>query len=150
MFGRWLNPDGSLNGEIYNMLGAMHGTIMVFFGIVPLGFAAFRQLSSCRCRSAPSTWRSRSLNMLSYWFFFISWCLNDVQLLRRHRSGADRLDDVFASGFNRQSWREEHLVMHGHTMVAHGHGVQYFGFPSGVSQLHHHSDQPPCERHGLG
>src|SRR5215212_3750 len=30
-----LTPDG------YNSFGAMHGTIMVFFGIVPIAFAAF-------------------------------------------------------------------------------------------------------------
>ena len=33
--------DGVMNGSLYNMFGAMHGTIMVFLGIVPLGFAAF-------------------------------------------------------------------------------------------------------------
>eukprot|EP01031_Cornospumella_fuschlensis_P052956 gene52956-64689_t len=38
--GRWA-PGGIVNGELYNMLGAMHGTIMVFLGIVPVGFAAF-------------------------------------------------------------------------------------------------------------
>jgi cytochrome c oxidase subunit I len=27
--------------SLYNMFGAMHGTIMVFLGVVPLGFAAF-------------------------------------------------------------------------------------------------------------
>jgi cytochrome c oxidase subunit 1 len=43
MMGRFA-PDGVINGELYNMLGAMHGTIMVFFGIVPLGFAAFGEL----------------------------------------------------------------------------------------------------------
>jgi cytochrome c oxidase subunit 1 len=37
---RWL-ADGRIGGELYNMFGAMHGTIMVFLGVVPLGFAAF-------------------------------------------------------------------------------------------------------------
>ena len=37
---RWLQ-DGKVTGETYNMFGAMHGTIMVFLGVVPLGFAAF-------------------------------------------------------------------------------------------------------------
>ena len=30
-----------MTGDFYNTLGAMHGTIMVFFGIVPVAFAAF-------------------------------------------------------------------------------------------------------------
>jgi cytochrome c oxidase subunit 1 len=37
-------PDakgGIINGNLYNSFGAMHGTIMVFLGIVPLAFAAF-------------------------------------------------------------------------------------------------------------
>jgi cytochrome c oxidase subunit 1 len=34
-------PGGSLSPEFYNQLGAMHGTIMVFLGVVPLAFGAF-------------------------------------------------------------------------------------------------------------
>jgi cytochrome c oxidase subunit 1 len=34
-------PGGIMTPDFYNTLGAMHGTIMVFFGIVPIGFAAF-------------------------------------------------------------------------------------------------------------
>jgi cytochrome c oxidase subunit I len=71
MFGRWLNTDGSLNGEIYNMLGAMHGTIMVFFGIVPLGFAAFGNFVM-PLQIGTIDMAFPKLNMLSYWFFFIS------------------------------------------------------------------------------
>jgi len=37
---RW-SPGGVITPELYNMLGAMHGTIMIFLGVVPLGFAAF-------------------------------------------------------------------------------------------------------------
>ena len=32
---------GVLTADGYNAFGAMHGTIMVFFGIVPIAFAAF-------------------------------------------------------------------------------------------------------------
>jgi cytochrome c oxidase subunit 1 len=71
MFGRWLNADGSLNGEIYNMLGAMHGTIMVFFGIVPLGFAAFGNFVM-PLQIGTIDMAFPKLNMFSYWFFFIS------------------------------------------------------------------------------
>ena len=34
-------PDGKMTPEFYNSFGAMHGTIMIFLGIVPLAFAAF-------------------------------------------------------------------------------------------------------------
>src|SRR5258708_29084473 len=34
-------PGGVLLPEAYNQLGAMHGTIMIFLGIVPLAVAAF-------------------------------------------------------------------------------------------------------------
>lgn len=37
---RWA-PGGVVSSELYNMFGAMHGTIMVFLGVVPLAFGAF-------------------------------------------------------------------------------------------------------------
>jgi cytochrome c oxidase subunit 1 len=40
LFGKEQMPQGVMTGDFYNTLGAMHGTIMVFFGIVPIGFAA--------------------------------------------------------------------------------------------------------------
>lgn len=71
MFGRWMNADGSINGELYNMLGAMHGTIMVFFGIVPLGFAAFGNFVM-PLQIGTIDMAFPRLNMASYWLFFIS------------------------------------------------------------------------------
>ena len=41
IFGAGTMPDGKMTPDFYNSLGAMHGTIMVFLGIVPLAFAAF-------------------------------------------------------------------------------------------------------------
>jgi cytochrome c oxidase subunit 1 len=41
LFGKDQMPGGVMQGNFYNTLGAMHGTIMVFFGIVPVAFAAF-------------------------------------------------------------------------------------------------------------
>jgi cytochrome c oxidase subunit 1 len=41
IFGPDQMPGGKMTGDFYNTLGAMHGTIMVFFGIVPVAFAAF-------------------------------------------------------------------------------------------------------------
>ena len=41
VFGKDQMPGGVMTPDFYNTLGAMHGTIMVFFGIVPVAFAAF-------------------------------------------------------------------------------------------------------------
>ncbi len=41
IFGPDQMPGGVMTPDFYNTLGAMHGTIMVFFGIVPVAFAAF-------------------------------------------------------------------------------------------------------------
>ena len=53
---RWL-ADGRIGGELYNMFGAMHGTIMVFLGVVPLGFAAFGNYVT-PLQIGAVTWRS--------------------------------------------------------------------------------------------
>ncbi len=60
-----LTPDG------YNAFGAMHGTIMVFFGIVPIAFAAFGNFVVPLQIGAPDMTFPR-INMASYWSFFIS------------------------------------------------------------------------------
>ena len=41
IFGPGSMPDGKMTPDFYNSLGAMHGTIMIFLGVVPLAFAAF-------------------------------------------------------------------------------------------------------------
>ena len=42
--GKWFGennmPGGVMLPEFYNQLGAMHGTIMVFLGVVPLAISA--------------------------------------------------------------------------------------------------------------
>jgi cytochrome c oxidase subunit 1 len=53
------------------MFGAMHGTIMVFFGVVPLGFAAFVNFVTPLQVGAPDM-AFPKLNMWSFWLFFIS------------------------------------------------------------------------------
>ena len=60
-----LSPDG------YNMLGAMHGTIMVFFGVVPVAVAAFGNYVMPLQVGAPDM-AFPKLNMASYWTFFVS------------------------------------------------------------------------------
>jgi len=70
MLGRWA-PGGIVNGELYNMLGAMHGTIMVFLGIVPLGFAGFVNFVM-PLQIGTIDMAFPRLNMWSYWLFFVS------------------------------------------------------------------------------
>src|ERR1017187_3550644 len=41
LLGETMAPNGAISPELYNAFGAMHGTIMVFLGVVPLAFAAF-------------------------------------------------------------------------------------------------------------
>src|SRR5438552_12614677 len=41
IFGPGSMPDGKMTPEFYNSLGAMHGMMMIFLGVVPLGFGAF-------------------------------------------------------------------------------------------------------------
>jgi cytochrome c oxidase subunit 1 len=56
LFGESRMPGGSMLPEFYNELGAMHGTIMVFLGVVPLAVGGFG--TSCfHSRSALPTWR---------------------------------------------------------------------------------------------
>ncbi|MES2661545.1 MAG: cbb3-type cytochrome c oxidase subunit I [Verrucomicrobiota bacterium] len=66
---RWLQ-DGKVTGETYNMFGAMHGTIMVFLGIVPLGFGAFGNYVTPLQIGAVDMAFPR-LNMASYWIYLI-------------------------------------------------------------------------------
>ncbi len=71
MFGEINMPDGVMLPEFYNQLGAMHGTIMVFLGVVPLGFAAFGNYLVPLQIGARDMAFPR-LNMLSVWLFFIA------------------------------------------------------------------------------
>jgi cytochrome c oxidase subunit 1 len=66
----WLNDEGRVTGDLYNMFGAMHGTIMVFLGIVPLAFGAFGNFVTPLQIGAPDMAFPR-LNMASYWFYFL-------------------------------------------------------------------------------
>ena len=66
---RWLQ-DGKVTGETYNMFGAMHGTIMVFLGIVPLGFGAFgNYVTPLQIGAVDMAFPK--LNMTSYWLYLL-------------------------------------------------------------------------------
>jgi len=57
--------QGKMSPDLYNSFGAMHGTIMVFLGVVPLGFAAFGNYVVPLMIGAPDMAFPR-LNMASY------------------------------------------------------------------------------------
>ncbi len=63
-------PGGTILPEFYNELGAMHGTIMVFLGVVPLAVGGFGNFVLPLQIGAPDMAFPR-LNMASYWFFFV-------------------------------------------------------------------------------
>ena len=63
-------PQGIMLPEFYNQLGAMHGTIMVFLGVVPLAVGGFGNFVLPLQIGAPDM-AFPKLNMLSYWSFFV-------------------------------------------------------------------------------
>jgi len=75
-FGKWFSaesarmPGGVMLPEFYNQLGAMHGTIMVFLGVVPLSVGAFGNFVVPLQIGAPDMCFPK-LNMMSYWLYFV-------------------------------------------------------------------------------
>ena len=70
LFGEERMPYGFMAPEFYNQLGAMHGTIMIFLGVVPLGVAAFGNFVLPLQIGAEDMAFPR-LNMASYWVYFV-------------------------------------------------------------------------------
>jgi len=70
LIGKAISETGALTPELYNALGAMHGTIMIFLGVVPMGVGAFGnylvplQVGACDMAFP-------KLNMMSYWVYFV-------------------------------------------------------------------------------
>ncbi|MBI3586183.1 MAG: cbb3-type cytochrome c oxidase subunit I, partial [Ignavibacteriales bacterium] len=69
-FGEANAPGGIMLPEFYNQLGAMHGTIMVFMGVVPLAVGAFGNFVVPLQIGAPDM-AFPKLNMMSYWTYFL-------------------------------------------------------------------------------
>src|SRR6266403_1564018 len=63
-------PGGVMTPEFYNSLGAMHGTIMVFLGIIPIAFAGFGNYIVPLQIGAPDM-AFPKVNMFSYWAFVL-------------------------------------------------------------------------------
>jgi cytochrome c oxidase subunit 1 len=74
LIGQWLGQDrapmGIMLPEFYNQLGAMHGTIMVFMGVVPLAVGGFGNFVMPLQIGAPDM-AFPKLNMMSYWVYFV-------------------------------------------------------------------------------
>jgi len=70
LVGSIFGEDGMLLPEIYNSLGAMHGTIMIFLGIVPLAVGAFGNYIVPLQIGAPDM-AFPKINAASYWCYFV-------------------------------------------------------------------------------
>src|SRR3954469_5314065 len=74
LIGMWLGQDrapmGIMLPEFYKQLGAMHGTIMVFLGVVPLAVGGFGNFVMPLQIGAPDM-AFPKLNMMSYWVYFL-------------------------------------------------------------------------------
>ena len=70
LFGEARMPGGTMLPEFYNELGAMHGTIMVFLGVVPLAVGGFGNFVLPLQIGAPDM-AFPKINMVSYWCLFL-------------------------------------------------------------------------------
>ncbi len=69
-FGEGSMPGGKMSPEFYNSLGAMHGTIMIFLGVVPVAFAAFGNFVVPLQIGAPDMTFPK-INAASFWAFYV-------------------------------------------------------------------------------
>ena len=122
IIGSWLGddraPQGIMLPEFYNQLGAMHGTIMVFLGIVPLAVGAFGNYVMPLQIGAPDM-AFPKLNMMSYWVYFIGRRHDADELCDAGRRREFRMDIVSAT-FRHRDDRPNG--------VAHRHGFSYHLF----------------------
>ncbi|MFQ5494030.1 MAG: cbb3-type cytochrome c oxidase subunit I, partial [Phycisphaerae bacterium] len=68
-WGETFMPGGIMTPDFYNSLGAMHGTIMIFLGVVPLLVGAFGNYVMPLQIGAPDM-AFPKINMASYWSYF--------------------------------------------------------------------------------
>lgn len=78
LLGEWIQ-NGKLDPEFYLALVTMHGTIMVFF-VLTAGLSGTFSNFLIPLQIGARDMASGFLNMLSYWFFFISSCLMFISL----------------------------------------------------------------------
>src|SRR5690242_11820941 len=71
VLGGWITGEGKLDPEFYLALVTMHGTIMVFF-VLTAGLSGTFSNFLIPLQIGARDMASGFLNMLSYWFFFLS------------------------------------------------------------------------------
>ncbi len=70
VIGYFMFQDGILTPDMYNSFGAMHGTIMIFLGVVPVVVGAFGNYLVPLQIGAPDM-AFPKLNMASFWSYFV-------------------------------------------------------------------------------
>jgi len=80
--------------EFYNSLGAMHGTIMIFLGVVPLAVGAFGNYLVPLMVGAPDM-AFPKLNAASYWFYFVGGVIMFASFWAPGGGGQLRLDLLY-------------------------------------------------------
>lgn len=71
LLGKWITETGKLDPEFYLALVTMHGTIMVFF-VLTAGLSGTFSNFLIPLQIGARDMASGFMNMLSYWFFFLS------------------------------------------------------------------------------
>jgi cytochrome c oxidase subunit I len=71
LLGKWITENGQIAPEFYNALITMHGTILVFF-VLTAGLSGTFSNFLIPLMIGARDMASGFINMLSYWFFFIS------------------------------------------------------------------------------
>ena len=77
--GGWITPDGKLDPDFYLALVTMHGTIMVFF-VLTAGLSGTFSNFLIPLQIGARDMASGFMNMLSYWFFFLSGVIMFISL----------------------------------------------------------------------
>lgn len=71
LLGKWISAEGALDPSFYLALVTMHGTIMVFF-VLTAGLSGTFSNYLIPLQIGARDMASGFMNMLSYWFFFVS------------------------------------------------------------------------------
>ncbi|MEQ9166171.1 MAG: cbb3-type cytochrome c oxidase subunit I, partial [Fulvivirga sp.] len=71
ILGEWITAEGKIDPEFYLALVTMHGTIMVFF-VLTAGLSGTFSNFLIPLQIGARDMASGFMNMLSYWFFFVS------------------------------------------------------------------------------
>jgi cytochrome c oxidase subunit 1 len=79
VLGEWITAEGKLDPEFYLALVTMHGTIMVFF-VLTAGLSGTFSNFLIPLQIGARDMASGFMNMLSYWFFFLSSVLMFISL----------------------------------------------------------------------